>query len=94
MTVDEDFKKLQAAVKSILSTPHGKMFFADFFDQARIFNAIASNDALRNAFLEGQRNLGLKYLDIIATICPECIPDLIIRSREQSNGEERPLETP
>lgn len=75
-------RELRESVKTVLSTPAGAFLMKDLFTDAMLFRTICSGDARQDAFCEGKRDLGLKYLDLIAVVCPEKIAELLIKARE------------
>jgi len=63
-------------VKKIVKTPHGLRFFRRLFDEGKIFQTTFTGNS-NGYFLEGHRNLALKFLDDICEVAPECIPGLM-----------------
>lgn len=77
----DDKLKVQRAqelddVKKIVRTPEGSRFFKRLFSEGRIFHTTFTGNS-NTFFLEGQRNLALKFLADVNAAAPECIPALM-----------------
>ncbi len=56
---------------SVMSTPGGRAWVLDILERCSIFATTFTGDALRSAFAEGQRNVGLFVLNDIMQTCPD-----------------------
>lgn len=65
-------------LKFLLSTPQGIRFFKRFFDEGSMFKTTFTGNS-QGMFLEGHRNLALKFFHDICQACPQKIPELIMR---------------
>lgn len=66
-------------LKKILATDEGLRFFKRFFDQGKMFATTFTGNS-HGMFLEGHRNLALKFFHDICESCPEKVPALIMRT--------------
>jgi hypothetical protein len=71
-------------VRRIVKTPEGLRFFRRLLDIGKVFQTTFTGNS-NTYFLEGHRNLALKFLDDIAEAAPECIPELM---KKQENEDE------
>lgn len=71
-------------IKNIMSTTAGRAWMFDRLSTCHIFDSSFSNDSLRMAFAEGERNIGLKDLAHIVTICP----DLYLLMQQEAKQQE------
>lgn len=61
----------EAALLALMGTPEGRMWMWDLLTECGIFQTSFSSDALRMAFAEGQRNIGLRRVAEINRLGPE-----------------------
>lgn len=68
-------------IRLILSTAEGERFFARFFREARIFHTTFRCDGLEGAFLEGHRNLALRFFDDATKAAPNVAANIMINRK-------------
>jgi hypothetical protein len=68
-------------LKDVLSRPSGIRVFRRLFREGRIFHTTFTGNS-NGFFLEGGRNLALKFFDDVAQVAPNKISDLIIEKTE------------
>lgn len=64
-------KAFKDVVASILSTPSGRAWLWSVFQSCHMFQTSFSGDALRLAFAEGERNVGLRLLAQVMSANPD-----------------------
>ncbi len=69
-------------VKTILDTPAGVRFFIRLMDEGRVFSTSFTGNS-QTFFLEGHRNLALKFFNDVAEACPDKVADLMIKKKEK-----------
>ena len=72
-------------IKDIISTPAGLRFFRRLLEEGRVFRTTFTGNS-QGYFLEGHRNLALRFFDDIAKAAPNKIAELMIRDSEE-DGE-------
>jgi hypothetical protein len=65
-----------------MSRPEGRAWYHDFLESCHLFSDPFSGDALREAYLKGERNIGLK---VFADIHAHC-PDKYIQMMKEANN--------
>ena len=70
-------------IRKILSMPEGLRFFKRMMEDGRIFTTTFTGNS-QTFFLEGHRNLALKYFSDIVESCPDKVA-LIIKTNEVNN---------
>lgn len=95
-----DIKKVKAAenknkqlrdleledIREILSKKSGIRFFKRMISDAYIFKTTFTGNS-NGFFLEGHKNFFLKYFDDVCIACPEKLSELIIRKKEEVDGD-------
>jgi hypothetical protein len=77
----------KAAFRKFMSDPEGRMFMWDLLTLCGIFHSSFSVDALRCAFNEGRRDIGLRLLADINQLSPE----LYIRMMQENQAQEKEI---
>lgn len=77
-----------AALKKMMFDPEGRMWMWDLLTLCGIFHSSFSIDALRCAFNEGRRDIGLRLLADINQLSPE----LYIRMVGENQAKEKETE--
>lgn len=72
----------EADIRRLMSSKWGRRFLWRLMDQAGVFRLSYAPDALATAFAEGNRNYGLRILNLIHALAPEHYPAML---KEQSN---------
>lgn len=54
-----------------LSTPGGRSFFYNILENCHLFSDPFTGDALKEAYLKGERNIGLRLFSDIVVYCPD-----------------------
>src|ERR1700689_503750 len=67
--------------RQIISTPQGRKWMHKRLGNCCVFQPTFTGEALQSAYLEGQRNIGLLFLNEIARLCP----DLFIHMLREAN---------
>jgi hypothetical protein len=78
----------KAAFRRFMSDPEGRMFMWDLLTLCGIFHSSFSVDAVRTAFNEGRRDIGLRLLADINQLSPE----LYIRMVGENQAKEKETE--
>jgi hypothetical protein len=78
-------KERQTVIYQIMDTTTGREYIWNELSAAHVFQTCFSSDPLQMAFLEGERNAGLR---LMADIMENC-PDLFIQMMRESNDRER-----
>jgi len=60
-----------ATIQSIMSSIGGRAWAHDLIESCGIFRTTFTGDALKSAFNEGQRNIGLWFLALVMRACPD-----------------------
>lgn len=71
-------------IRVMLRHKTGQRFFKRFFQEAGLFTSTFTGNST-GYFLEGQRNLGLKFFADVAEACPERIPQIVIEVKKEPN---------
>ncbi len=61
----------EADIRRLMTSKWGRRFLWRLMDQAGVFRLSYANDPMAMAFAEGNRNSGLRILNLIHTLCPE-----------------------
>jgi hypothetical protein len=69
-------------LKKIINTPEGERFFQRFFEYGYVFQTTFTGNS-QGAFLEGHRNMALRYMHDIAECCPEKVASLLVKSEKE-----------
>lgn len=77
-----------AALKKLMFDPEGRMWMWDLLTLCGIFHSSFSIDALRCAFNEGRRDIGLRLLAEINQLSPE----FYIRMVQENQAKEKETE--
>lgn len=72
-----------AVLKSIASSLEGRRYLWGTLSDAHVFSSTFTGDALRSAFLEGERNAGLRLLNDFVQFCPEEFIQAMREANEQ-----------
>ena len=64
-------------IKQILDTPQGVRFFRRLFSTGSMFSTTFTGNS-KTFFLEGQRNIALRFFNDVCEAAPEKISDVII----------------
>ncbi len=73
----------KAAFRKFMSDPEGRMFMWDLLTLCGIFHSSFSIDALRCAFNEGRRDIGLRLLAEINQLSPELYIKMVAENQEK-----------
>jgi hypothetical protein len=76
-------------LKSCLATTSGRLWFYDLLSACHLFSDPFTGNALHEAFLKGERNVGLR---IFADITAHC-PDQYISMMKDANGRRTELDS-
>lgn len=71
-------------LRVLLNTPQGIRFFRRLLKEGRIFTTSFTGNS-NTFFLEGQRNLALKFFEDICTAAPDKVAELMIVKPEGEN---------
>lgn len=74
-----------ADICTILSTPSGMRFMKRLLREGRVFTTTFTGNST-GMFLEGQRNLALKFFSDIAEAAPDKLPELIVTLPASGEG--------
>lgn len=69
-------------IKEIISRPEGMRFFRRFMAEGMVFRTTFTGNS-QGYFLEGHRNLALKFLDDIAEAAPDKIAELMVKKKKE-----------
>lgn len=69
-------------VRFLVSVPAGKRFLRRLFTEGRILRTTFTGNS-QGFFLEGQRNLALRFLSDICEAAPESVAEILIEKKEQ-----------
>jgi alkylation response protein AidB-like acyl-CoA dehydrogenase len=67
----------EADIRRLMTSKWGRRFLWRLMDQAGVFRLSYAPDAMAMAFAEGNRNSGLRILNLIHTLCPEHYPAML-----------------
>ena len=67
----------ESDIKWLMSSKRGRRFLWRHLDQAGVFRLSFNTNAMAMAFAEGNRNFGLRTLDMIHSLCPELYPTMV-----------------
>ena len=76
-----------ADIKEIINRPEGLRFFRRLMAEGKVFQTTFTGNS-RGMFLEGHRNLALKFLDDIAEAAPNKIADLMVKEVDEKREAE------
>lgn len=65
-------------IRTLLKSTWGHRFFLRLLREGKVFSSTFSTDHASASFLEGHRNLALKFFSDVAEACPEKIPSLMV----------------
>lgn len=68
-------------IKLLMSSGAGQRFMKRLMEDGKIFSTSFTGNS-QTFFLEGHRNLALKYFKDICEACPEKVRDLLINEQE------------
>ena len=68
-------------IKEILGRPSGIRFFRRFMDEGKVFQTTFTGNS-QSFFLEGHRNLALKFFNDICEAAPSKVADIMIKQEE------------
>jgi len=85
-TLKNDRRQELEDIKTLLNTGAGRRFFTRFFEDGRIFTTTFTGNS-QTFFLEGHRNLALKYFNDICEASPERLTELMIRKENKEDEE-------
>lgn len=71
-------------IKDLMDSPPGVRFFRRLFIDGHIMSTSFAGNAPRTYFLEGERNLALRYIQDLEA----AVPDFMVRFQLIKNGEE------
>jgi hypothetical protein len=63
--------KRKEAIGGIMSNPYGREWMWDILLRCHVFSSSFVSSALTTAFAEGERNIGLQFLNDIMAYCPD-----------------------
>lgn len=69
-------------IKTLMNMPVGIRFFKRFMEEGRVFHTSFTGNS-QTFFLEGHRNLALKFLNDIREAAPQKIVELMIVEEEK-----------
>ncbi len=78
----------KAAFRRFMSDPEGRMFMWDLLTLCGIFHSSFSIDALRCAFNEGRRDIGLRLLADINQLSPDLYMRMVGENQEKEKEKE------
>ncbi len=82
----EDERKTELKdILGLLSTHEGTRFFRRLFKSGHLWTTTFTGNS-KGMFLEGERNLALKFFGDVMEVAPDRIQDLILLSTEDKNG--------
>ena len=73
----------KAAFRKFMSDPEGRMWMWDLLTLCGIFHSSFSMDALRTAFNEGRRDIGLRLLADINQLSPDLYMRMVGENQEK-----------
>lgn len=76
-------------VKWLMGNKRGRRIQWRFLDQAGVFRLSFDGNSMVMAFNEGQRNSGLRMLNLIHSVCPELYPVMLKESNDSRNNDDR-----
>ena len=68
-------------IKAILAMPQGVRFFRRLMQEGRVFQTTFTGNS-NTFFLEGHRNLALKFFSDVCEAAPSKVPDLLIQEEK------------
>ena len=78
-------------VLNLMSSPAGRAYVHDRLQRCHIFETTFVGDALRSAFLEGERNIGLADLAEVMRWCPDQYVQMMREQNDKELANERRL---
>lgn len=73
-------------IRTIINTPAGKRFFKRLMKDGRIYNTTFTGNSY-SYFLEGNRNLALRYFNDICEAAPDKLIDVILIKERRKNND-------
>lgn len=70
-------------IRLLLKSTWGHRFFRRILSEGKVFSSTFSTDHASASFLEGHRNLALKFFSDVVEACPEKIPSLMVEGERQ-----------
>ncbi len=64
-------KRDEDAIRWVMASPLGRHAMWRLLDRGHVFRTTFTGDALTGAFAEGERNVGLRYLNDMLLHCPD-----------------------
>lgn len=83
----ERLKAEMADLRHVLSDPRGRRVVWKLFDRAGIFRTSFNGNGSATFFNEGQRNIGLMFLNEVTTHCPELYLAMMSENRRKPTEE-------
>lgn len=77
----------KADIKWLMKSKRGRRIMMRLLDAAGVFKTSFSTDALVMAFNEGNRNTGLRWLEIIHTHCPDLYQVMLTERSNERRAE-------
>jgi hypothetical protein len=65
-----DLSKIEF-LKSMLASPGGRLWFYDLLESCHLFSDIPTFEPYKDAYRQGERNVGLRIFSDIITNCPD-----------------------
>lgn len=72
-----------AVVRNIASSQEGRSYLWDALSGSHIFSSTYTESPIRSAFLEGERNAGLRLLGDIMAACPDQFLQMMREAQEK-----------
>ena len=86
----------EGVVRSVMSDPVGRGWMYRRLERCHIFKTSHTGNALNTAFAEGERNIGLMFLDDIMRACPQQYTQMMEEEnvRRTANDRDRSRRNP
>ena len=78
-----------ADLKWLMGSKRGRRIMWRDLDQAGLFRLSFNTNAMQMAFAEGNKNIGLRKLALIHTLCPELYPVMVREAKEPTANDDR-----
>jgi len=75
-----------ADLKWLMSSKKGRRIMWRFLDMTGPFRLSFDSNAMRMAFKEGNRNMGIQLFTEVMTLCPEMYPVMVKEQRNDRDG--------
>ena len=72
----------ESDIKWLMSNRRGRRVVWRLLDQAGVFRSSFSTVAMQMSFNEGNRNYGLRMLDLVHRVCPELYPQMMKEQKD------------